>query len=161
MREARAGRISNEAKHNRILAILRKRKEPCVQVVERFEDEADAIALETTLINTLPNLTNIARAGYLSANQVSDPVKYLTRWLRMVEKWPNGATFPGMYNGHIAGHNFLVRVRKLLAECEDRNSSSHKPLPTESVRSWLTGPVSGPFARQTTSFRWHSLPLAS
>ena len=105
-------------------------------------NELDAIELEANLIATLPNLTNIDPRGVPTAGRFD-----LRRWLQMVETWPNGPTFPGMYNGHIHAHNFVVQVRRLLAE---KDSTETNVEGRGETGGWKTGLVIGISARESS-----------
>lgn len=132
--EVRSGKISNQAKHDRIQAILKSNREPVVRIVRDFLREKEALDLEAQMIATLPNLTNIATRGAPGGDRSLN----LYKWLETVEKWPNGPTFPGMYNGHIEAHNFVVQVRRLLAE---KDSTEIPDEGRQEAGRWKTGRV--------------------
>jgi hypothetical protein len=130
--EVRRGKVNNPAKTERIQAILKRRREPLVELVQQHMSELDALSLEERLIATLPNLTNIDAKGLPSAGRFD-----LRKWLAMVETWPNGPDFPGMYNGHIHAHNFVVHVRRLLAEKDSTGIHEGR----SETGGWKTGRV--------------------
>lgn len=72
LRDARAGRISNVAKHERITAILACGRTPLEMIVARFDDEDAALEHEARLIEDigLENLTNILPRGTPRENAV-------------------------------------------------------------------------------------------
>jgi hypothetical protein len=70
VRDARAGRISNEAKHARIVDILACGRTPLEMIVGRFEEEDAALDHEAMLMEEigLENLTNILPRGTPTEN---------------------------------------------------------------------------------------------
>lgn len=79
---------SNPWKDQRILEILEDRREPAVNIIERFENEHDALAFETSLISKTPNLTNsnTARRAHMKQfrkERARHPSKYLSNGLTL------------------------------------------------------------------------------
>jgi hypothetical protein len=48
--------------------------------------------------------------------------KWLKRWLSTAERWPHGATFPGVPIGDEMGAEFMRIGRKLVARQDQQNS---------------------------------------
>jgi hypothetical protein len=61
--DARAGRIGNQPKHNRIMAVISSSLAISIEIVANFEDERLAYAHEWDLIQNTPDLTNIIGAN--------------------------------------------------------------------------------------------------
>ena len=68
LRESLAGRFSNTAKHERIMAIVAAGLRPIEAIISTFDDEAEAIRFEERRIDSfgLANLTNIMARGNVS-----------------------------------------------------------------------------------------------
>ncbi len=121
---------TNSGKIAKIKAILARGLEPFVNIVQRFDLEKDALELEAQMIAAIPDLTNIASRGALSARvkvikrQIAaapKPTKamlkthwYLKNWLAWAKTWPYGATIPNHPNGDALGAEFMEMVEQLV-----------------------------------------------
>lgn len=133
-RDARCGRVCNEAKTRRILDILESGQEPICRKVAEYELEADAFEHEIELIATLPGLTNILAGGQgmalapeeaarravarqlrIKARKAAASQQWLRDWLAWVDTLAGGVTFPNMRNGDVQAAEFVRGVRELLA----------------------------------------------
>lgn len=126
----RAGKRSNELKCERIDSILADRLSVQVVILDKFDDEADALVREAELIATTTGLTNILASGALSwritkeeANRriaekrekaLQASKKKLLAWLNMWDSWP-GVTIPLMKDGDAKAREFVEAVRELVA----------------------------------------------
>lgn len=93
----------------------------------KLEAEARVTAAKARLTNILKGgqgwgLTReeaanrtLARAERLAAKKNIKNVTYLSKWLEMAEKWPNGCTIPNHRNGDAMGDEFMTIVRELVA----------------------------------------------
>lgn len=58
-----ANNTTNMRKYNKIQSIRKDGLEPIIEIVQRFENESDAYALETELISNTSDLTNLQPGG--------------------------------------------------------------------------------------------------
>lgn len=47
-------------------------------------------------------------------------VAKMSKWLRIVETWPHGVTFPNLRNGEILATEFVENVRSVVAHARAR-----------------------------------------
>lgn len=123
----RGGKQSNQRKADVILAILAIGLEPKVDIVAWYDVEEDAFQHEIELIAVTPGLTNICRGGQgaalpyeearrrLLAREYSKNLSYLTKMLKVWDKWPD-VTFPNVKDGTMRAREFVEMVRGLVAQ---------------------------------------------
>ena len=125
-----AGKSSgNKAKDAIISEILRLRKEPIVEIVARYKEEADAFKHEIELIATLPNLCNLTKGGEgwgLSKAEIKRRERRaaiirrikLSNWFAVAKTWP-ACTVKGHPNGDAIGREVFENIREIL-KAEER-----------------------------------------
>lgn len=132
----RAGRpTGNAAKDDMIADILSDGLEPEIDIIASFSDEKQAFALEIDLIGSTLGLLNIRRGGEgwamseeeaarraqlrldkAKADEHAKAMIKMRKWLKMVDSFPNGVTFPGLKDGDRMATELVEFIRDMVAK---------------------------------------------
>ncbi len=125
---ARRGKSTGNPRKDALIAdLLSSGMEPTIVIVAKYQDQAEAFAHEIELISASVGLFNIRKGGEgwglsleeaerrLAARRDEKNIAFLSGWLSMAEKWPNGCTVHGHRNGDLLGAEYMRIVRELVS----------------------------------------------